>query len=232
MEWIAATNNAHKLAEMRRILERMGHTVLSQREAGLDLDPDETGATFAENAAIKAQCVCEAAHRPALADDSGLCVDALGGAPGVHSARWCGRHGDDAANNEKLLAELADVPASRRAAHFTSAICAWLPDGRHFTFEGQCPGRIAFSPAGENGFGYDPLFIPDEVSVDARRVRKNDEQRTYAQLRADEKDAISHRARALEAMEQQLPGLLADKTVAAFHTGPVTIELEEEHADE
>ena len=213
MEWIAATNNAHKLAEMRRILERMGHTVLSQREAGLDLDPDETGATFAENAAIKAQCVCEAAGRPALADDSGLCVDALGGAPGVHSARWCGRHGDDAANNEKLLAELADVPASRRAAHFTSAICAWLPDGRHFTCEGQCPGRIAFSPAGENGFGYD-------------------EQRTYAQLRADEKDAISHRARALEAMEQQLPGLLADKTVAAFHTGPVTIELEEEHADE
>ena len=150
MEWIAATNNAHKLAEMRRILERMGHTVLSQREAGLDLDPDETGATFAENAAIKAQCVCEAAGRPALADDSGLCVDALGGAPGVHSARWCGRHGDDAANNEKLLAELADVPASRRAAHFTSAICAWLPDGRHFTFEGQCPGRIAFAPAGEN----------------------------------------------------------------------------------
>ena len=104
MEWIAATNNAHKLAEMRRILERMGHTVLSQREVGLDLDPDETGATFAENAAIKAKCVCEAAGRPALADDSGLCVDALGGAPGVHSARWCGRHGDDAANNEKLLA--------------------------------------------------------------------------------------------------------------------------------
>lgn len=126
MEFIAATNNAHKLAEMRRILVRMGHTVLSQREAGVLLEPEETGTTFEENAAIKAQAICEACQKPTIADDSGLCVDALDGAPGVYSARYAGVHGDDGANNRKLLAALQGVPAAQRTAHFTSAVCVWL----------------------------------------------------------------------------------------------------------
>ena len=165
MEFVAATNNAHKLAEMRRILVRMGHTVLSQREAGVLLEPEETGATFEANAAIKAQAVCEACRKPTIADDSGLCVDALGGAPGVYSARYSGVHGDDGANNRKLLAALEGVPAARRAAHFTSAVCVWLPGGRHAVYVGRCPGAIGFEEKGENGFGYDPLFIPDEVGL-------------------------------------------------------------------
>ena len=110
MEFIAATNNPGKMAEMRRILERMGHTVRSQREAGVTLEPEENGTTFAENARIKARAICEAASTATIADDSGLCVDALDGAPGVYSARYCGRHGDDEANNDKLLEELAGVP--------------------------------------------------------------------------------------------------------------------------
>ena len=211
MEWIAATNNAHKLAEMRRILERMGHTVLSQREAGLDLDPDETGATFAENAAIKAKCVCEAAGRPALADDSGLCVDALGGAPGVYSARYCGRHGDDEANNDKLLDAMKDVPAGQRGARFVSAVCFVLPGRASLTCMGECPGRVAFQRLpGDYGFGYDPLFIPDERGVEGGGKRPNTEGASYAQLTPAEKDAISHRGRALEALEAELDAFLKE----------------------
>ena len=130
MEFIAATNNPGKMAEMRRILERMGHTVRSQREAGVTLEPEENGTTFAENARIKARAICEAAGTATIADDSGLCVDALDGAPGVYSARYCGRHGDDEANNDKLLEELAGVPEGKRAARFVSSICVCLPGGR------------------------------------------------------------------------------------------------------
>lgn len=165
MEFIAATNNPGKMAEMRRILERMGHTVRSQREAGVTLEPEENGTTFAENARIKARAICEAAGTATIADDSGLCVDALDGAPGVYSARYCGRHGDDEANNDKLLEELAGVPEGKRAARFVSSICVCLPGGRCAVFEGVCPGRVGFVRRGTNGFGYDPLFIPDEVGV-------------------------------------------------------------------
>ena len=208
MEFVAATNNAHKLAEMRRILVRMGHTVLSQREAGVLLEPEETGATFEANAAIKAQAVCEACRKPTIADDSGLCVDALGGAPGVY--------------NRKLLAALEGVPAARRAAHFTSAVCVWLPGGRHAVYVGRCPGAIGFEEKGENGFGYDPLFIPDEVGLPGRGAacEANAAQRTYAQLSADEKDAISHRARALALMERELPAFLADTGILGAVCGP------------
>ena len=222
MEFVAATNNAHKLAEMRRILVRMGHTVLSQREAGVLLEPEETGATFEANAAIKAQAVCEACRKPTIADDSGLCVDALGGAPGVYSARYSGVHGDDGANNRKLLAALEGVPAARRAAHFTSAVCVWLPGGRHAVYVGRCPGAIGFEEKGENGFGYAPLFIPDEVGLPGRGAAcgANAAQRTYAQLSADEKDAISHRARALALMERELPAFLADTGILGAVCGP------------
>ena len=211
MEFIAATNNPGKMAEMRRILERMGHTVRSQREAGVTLEPEENGTTFAENARIKARAICEAAGTATIADDSGLCVDALDGAPGVYSARYCGRHGDDEANNDKLLDVMQAVPAGQRGAKFVSAVCFILPDGRHLTCMGECPGSIAFERlCGEYGFGYDPLFIPADCGVGKHDKRPNTEGRSYAQLTPDEKDAISHRGNALAVLEQQLPGFLAE----------------------
>lgn len=215
MNFIAATNNPGKMAELRRILVRMGHTVQSQREAGLTLEPEETGATFAENARIKAQAICEAAKQPTIADDSGLCVDALDGAPGVYSARYCGHHGDDEANNDKLLEALANVPEGARAARFISSVCVCLPDGRCASFEGACPGRIGFVRKGTNGFGYDPLFIPDKVGIPGTGdTAENTSGRSYAELSAEEKDAISHRGRAMARMEQELDAFLADESFA------------------
>ena len=161
----AASNNAGKLKELRRILEQMGHEVKSLRDLCIDLDPEETGTTFAENARIKAEAFCKASGLPTVADDSGLCVDALHGAPGVYSARYAGHHGDDAANNAKLLHEMADVPAGQRAAKFVSAICFMLPDGRALEVAGECPGSISFAETGSNGFGYDPLFVPARVGL-------------------------------------------------------------------
>ena len=209
MKICAATGNPGKLKELRRILEKQGHQVLSQKELGLALDPEETGATFAENAAIKAAAFMAACGMPTLAVDSGLCVDALGGAPGVYSARYCGHHGDDEANNDKLLAEMRQVPAGRRGAKFVSAVCLMLPDGRALTCMGECPGRVAFERLpGDYGFGYDPLFIPDERGVEGGGKRPNTEGASYAQLTPAEKDAISHRGRALEALEAQLQDFL------------------------
>ena len=143
-----------------------------------------------------------------MADDSGLCTDALNGAPGVYSARYAGHHGDDDANNAKLLQEMADVPAELRGAKFVSAVCFMLPDGRALEVEGECPGRIAFSlQNGDYGFGYDPLFIPDEYGAPDGK-HPNAEARSYAQLTPDEKDAISHRGRAMEKLEEKLPAFL------------------------
>ena len=203
----AATGNAGKLKEIRRILEAQGHQVKSQKELGITLEPEETGTTFAENALIKAKAICEASGLPTLADDSGLMVEALGGAPGVYSARYCGRHGDDEANNDKLLAELAGVEEGKRAAKFVSAVCFYLPEGRSVTYLGECPGRVIFERRGTNGFGYDPLFVPDDVGLAEGGVRPNTEGRTYAELEAWEKDAISHRGKAMA---------LLDKNLAAF----------------
>lgn len=203
----AATGNAGKLKEIRRILEAQGHQVKSQKELGITLEPEETGTTFAENALIKAKAICEASGLPTLADDSGLMVEALGGAPGVYSARYCGRHGDDEANNDKLLAELAGVEEGKRAAKFVSAVCFYLPESRFVTYLGECPGRVIFERRGTNGFGYDPLFVPDEVGLAEGGVRPNTEGRTYAELEAIEKDAISHRGKAMA---------LLDKNLAAF----------------
>ncbi len=203
----AATGNAGKLKEIRRILEAQGHEVKSQKELGITLEPEETGTTFAENALIKAKAICEASGLPTLADDSGLMVEVLGGAPGVYSARYCGRHGDDEANNDKLLAELAGVEEGKRAAKFVSAVCFYLPEGRFVTYLGECPGRAIFERRGTNGFGYDPLFVPDEVGLAEGGVRPNTEDRTYAELEAIEKDAISHRGKAMA---------LLDKNLAAF----------------
>ena len=225
----AASNNAGKLKELHRILERMGHEVKSLRELGIDLDPEEPGTTFAENARIKAEAFCKASGLPTIADDSGLCVDALDGAPGVYSARYCGHHGDDEANNDKLLENMKDVPAGQRGAKFVAAVCFILPTGQHLTCRGECPGRVAFERlAGDYGFGYDPLFIPDECGVGKTDKRPNSEGRSYAQLTPDEKDAISHRGNALAALEKQLPSFLSAVTeegVIAQVSGKVEIKL-------
>lgn len=206
----AATGNAGKLKELRRILEAQGHEVKSQKELGITLEPEETGTTFEENAVIKAEAICRASGLPTVADDSGLSVDALGGAPGVYSARYCGRHGDDEANNDKLLEALADVPAAQRSAHFTSAVCLMLPTGEKALFLGQCPGWVGFERQGSNGFGYDPLFIPDAVGgEDGLSQTPNTQNLTYAQLQDWQKDAISHRGAALRKMQQELPDFLA-----------------------
>lgn len=206
----AASNNAGKLKELRRILERMGHEVKSLRDLGIDLDPEETGTTFAENARIKAEAFCQASGLPTVADDSGLCVDALNGAPGVYSARYAGHHGDDAANNAKLLHEMQDVPADKRAARFVSAVCFLLPDGRELLVEGECPGTVAFTETGTNGFGYDPLFVPDRVGLTDGTTAENTARRSYAELADAEKDAISHRGRAMEKLGAELPAFLGE----------------------
>ena len=204
----AASNNAGKLKELRRILEQMGHEVRSLRDLGIDLDPEETGTTFAENARIKAEAFCKASGLPTVADDSGLCVDALHGAPGVYSARYAGGHGDDAANNAKLLHEMEAVPVGGRAAQFVSAICFMLPDGRTLEVAGECPGSISFAETGTNGFGYDPLFVPDRIGLPDGTTTENTVRRSYAELTDAEKDAISHRGRAMEKLAEQLPAFL------------------------
>ena len=204
----AASNNAGKLKELRRILEQMGHEVRSLRDLGIDLDPEETGTTFAENARIKAEAFCKASGLPTVADDSGLCVDALHGAPGVYSARYAGCHGDDAANNAKLWHEMEAVPVGGRAAQLVSAICFMLPDGRTLEVAGECPGSISFAETGTNGFGYDPLFVPDRIGLPDGTTPENTARRSYAELTDAEKDAISHRGRAMEKLAEQLPAFL------------------------
>ena len=226
MKLVLASKNAHKLVEMRDILSQLGVEVVLESEVGVDVDVEETGATFEENAFLKARAVMEASGLPAIAGASGLCVDALDGAPGVHSARYCGRHGDDEANNDKLLEELAGVPEGKRAARFVSSICVCLPGGRCAVFEGVCPGRVGVVRRGTNGFGYDPLFIPDEVGVPGGGgTAENTQGRSYAELSAAEKDAISHRGRAMERMEAELARFLADGSVIGMTCGNACITV-------
>lgn len=191
---VVATGNAGKLVEIRAVLATSALTFVTARELGAEpLDVAETGATFLDNALLKARAYCERFGMPALADDSGLEVDALGGEPGVFSARYAGEPGDDAANNAKLLRELAEVPAERRRARFRCTMTLVWPDGRQVSATGACEGAIAFAPAGEGGFGYDPLFLPDAAPG-----------RTMAQLSVAEKNAISHRGAALRALREAL----------------------------
>ena len=189
-----ASANAKKLAEMRRILEPMGIAVQTAAELGFTEDIEETGTTFAENSALKAMTVCKALGIPAIADDSGLCVDALGGAPGVYSARYAGEHGDDTANMNKLLDDMFDVPGRKRTARYVCVITLAMPDGRTLVTEGKCEGIIGQNPKGNNGFGYDPIF---KVGM-----------KTMAQLDDAKKDAISHRGNALRKLQAELPAFL------------------------
>ncbi len=194
MNFLLATHNQKKRAELERILAPLGVRVLTAEQAGVDLtDVEETGETFRENAILKAESGCRESGLPCVADDSGLEVDALHGAPGVYSARYAGEHGNDGKNIDKLLHELRDVPAQARGARFVCTACCVFPDGTQILARGECPGSIAFTRAGEGGFGYDPVFVPDEADG-----------RSMAQLADAEKDAISHRRRALEKLAQEL----------------------------
>ena len=197
---VLATRNAHKVIELGRILADAG---LEVDLVGIDAFPDvpevaETGRSFQENALLKARTVAAATGLPAIADDSGLCVDALGGMPGLLSARWAGRHGDDAANLDLVLAQLADVPDEHRGAAFVCAAAAALPDGRADVVAGRLDGRLVHERRGSGGFGYDPIFVPES------------ERRTTAELSAAEKDAISHRGRAFRGLVPVLRRLLRD----------------------
>jgi XTP/dITP diphosphohydrolase len=195
---LVATRNPGKLAELRRLLD--AERVAGVRVLGLADVPEfpeepETGATFAENALAKARDATKATGLAAVADDSGLTVDALGGMPGVLSARWAGRHGDDRANLELVLGQLADVPDDRRGAAFVCAAALVVPGGQEVVVHGEWTGRLARAPRGTGGFGYDPLFVPDG------------ETRTSAELAPQEKDALSHRGRAMRALLPHLRAL-------------------------
>ena len=199
MKVLLATRNPGKLAELRRMLAGGPVEVLGLADVPEFPDAPETGATFAENALAKARDAVAATGLPSIADDSGLAVDALNGMPGVLSARWSGRHGDDEANLRLLLGQLADVPDARRGAAFVCAAVLVLPggpeSGRETVVHGEWRGRIVREPRGANGFGYDPVFVPDG------------EERTSAELSPDEKDAASHRGRAMRALLPHLRDL-------------------------
>ena len=196
---VLASRNAHKIEEMDRILAEAGlHVQVVGIAAFADVpEVAETEATFEGNALLKARAVCAATGVPAVSDDSGLCVDALNGMPGVLSARWSGGQGD-VANLELVLAQLGDTPDDRLGAQFRCAVALVLPDGREAAVHGEMRGRLIREPRGTNGFGYDPIFVPDS------------ETRTSAELSDTEKDAISHRGNALRALVPVLRDLLPE----------------------
>ena len=190
MKFVLASQNKHKLVEMQSILAAHGVEVVLEADVGLNVDVEETGETFAENAMLKARAVMEASGLPAIADDSGLCVDALGGAPGVYSARYGGEGLDDTQRYQLLLEHMkGQMP---RTAKFVSVITCCFPNGDVITARGECPGTVAFAPMGEGGFGYDPVFFVPPLK------------KTFAQLTAEEKNAISHRGKALEVFKAKL----------------------------
>lgn len=188
MKIIAATGNAGKIREIKKIFSDEKVEILSMGEIGIDIEIEENGTTFEENALIKARTISKMTGEIALADDSGLCVDAMGGAPGIYSARYAGKDATDAQRIEKLLAEL--LGEENRKAKFVSVIAVVFPDGRELTAEGEVLGEIADKVYGDGGFGYDPVFISDELG------------KTFGVASADEKNKISHRARALDKMYQ------------------------------
>lgn len=182
---VVATGNAHKLREIAEIFTQF--EVVSQKQMGFLDEVEETGTTFLENALIKARSACKALNCVALADDSGLCVDALNGEPGIYSARYCGEHGSDERNRETLLKNMQNITdMDKRTAHFVSAIALVYPDGREITAEGKTYGKILFQEQGEGGFGYDPLFESDDLK------------KSFGLATAEEKNAVSHRFRALQ----------------------------------
>ena len=194
MRFVLATHNPGKLREMGEILKDFGIDVVSPRDLGITVDVEETGTTFAENALLKAKAICKEANLPAIADDSGLCVDALNGAPGVYSARYGGEGLDDKGRYMLLLSSLRGAPT--RAAHFACAVACAFPNGDTLTAEGRCDGSIAYAPLGVGGFGYDPVFLLPGTG------------KTFGQLTQEEKSAVSHRGRALKDFAGKLEAYL------------------------
>ena len=196
MKLVLASKNKKKLVEMNDILSHLGIQVCSEAEAGVDVEVEETGTTFEENSLLKAKAVMEASGLPAIADDSGLCVDALNGAPGVYSARYGGEGLDDVGRYRLLLENMrGQMP---RTARFVSVITCCFPNGDVLTARGECPGTIAFAPMGEGGFGYDPVFFLPPLK------------KTFAQLSPEEKNAVSHRGKALELFRARLEEYLKE----------------------
>ena len=195
MDFILATNNMKKLAEMQRILSPLGINVVTAKMLGVTLeDVEEDGETFEDNAKLKARAACKEMNMPAIADDSGLCVDYLNGAPGIVSARFAGEHGNDEKNNDLLLEKLDGVPLEKRTAHYVCAICCTFPDGREIVVRGECSGVIGFERDGNEGFGYDPLFLVDG--------------KAFGRYTAEEKDKISHRGNALRLLTKELEKII------------------------
>ncbi len=189
--FLIATHNKKKKNELLRILSPLGIDVKTDEELNLTLtEPDENGETFYENALIKAQSGCKESGLPCVADDSGLMVDYLAGAPGVYSARFSGEHGNDKKNNEKLLKLLKDVQEKERTARFVSVVCCVFPNGDILSARGECEGKIGYEEKGEGGFGYDPVFMVDGKS--------------FAEISSDEKDKLSHRGKALNLLSEKL----------------------------
>ena len=191
---IIATNNAHKVTEIRDVFAGLGWECSSLKEAGIDSDPEETGTTLIENARIKARAAHELAGCAVLADDSGLLVDALDGAPGVYSSRYAGEDGNDAKNNTLLLKNLEGITPEDRTAHFSCVLVFIDEDGTETVVEGRVDGLIGFEERGSEGFGYDPLFLPDDFG----------NEKTFAELGLAEKQKVSHRARALASLREKL----------------------------
>lgn len=195
MDFILATNNMKKLAEMQRILKPLGINVVTAKMLGITLeDVEEDGDTFEANAKIKALSACKETNMPAIADDSGLCVDYLDGAPGIFSARFSGEHGNDERNNDLLLEKLEGVPMEERTAHYVCAICCEFPDGKEIIVRGECYGHIGFERDGNEGFGYDPLFLING--------------KAFGRYTAEEKDVISHRGNALRLLTKELEKII------------------------
>ncbi len=195
MDFVLATNNMKKLAEMQRILSPLGIHVVTAKMLGLSLpEVEEDGDTFEANAKIKASSACKITNMPSIADDSGLCVDYLDGAPGIFSARFSGGHGDDEKNNDLLLEKLKGVEMDQRTAYYVCAICCVFPDGKEITVRGECHGHIGFERDGNEGFGYDPLFLINGKS--------------FGKYTAEEKDKISHRGNALRKLSDELEKIL------------------------
>ncbi len=191
MDFVLASKNVKKLNELRRILEPLGINVLGEGERGIKFpEVEENGKTFEENSMIKAKSACISCNLPAIADDSGLCVDALNGEPGIYSARFAGEGHNDDDNNSKLLELMKNVPDEDRTARFVSVVSCCFPDGRHFSVRGECEGYIARSLEGDGGFGYDPLFLVNGVS--------------FGNLTAEQKDALSHRGKALKLFAEKI----------------------------
>ena len=195
MDYLIATHNMKKREELHRILSPLGIRVVLASEIGVDLtEVEETGETFEENALLKAVSGCRDAGIPCVADDSGLCVDALDGRPGVYSARYCGEETPYPEKMAHLIGELEGVPPEQRTARFVSVAACAFPDGTSFTVRGECEGKIGYAPVGDNGFGFDPVFMVGE--------------RSFAQLSAEEKDAISHRGNSLRKLSEKLKEII------------------------